>query len=301
MIPALDRSEVRCVDPSALAAALAAPRSHFVLFRGECACMRGGAIDPLVCTGEQLRELGVETADAVLLGYDGQTAWFALDTERQASKEPGAVERTPQQGEFVALASIDDPVEPGAWALLSRARALLAWNRTTVRCPMCGAPTQMHAGGTVRVCSAPGCGCTQFPRTDPAIIVRVLARDRCLLARHTRSRPALRSVIAGFVEPGESLEGCVKREVGEEVGLDVGGVRYLGSQPWPFPMSLMVAFEAQALSEEIRIDGTEIEAADWYTRERALQEIDEGRLVLPSRKSISRRMIDGWIAGEPDI
>ena len=103
-------------------------------------------------------------------------------------------------------------------------------------------------------------------------------------------------MIAGFVEPGESLEGTVRREVGEEVGLEVGEIRYLGSQPWPFPMSLMIAFEARALSDAIRIDGNELEAAEWYTRNGAKEEISAGRLVLPSRKSIARRMIDGWLA-----
>jgi NAD+ diphosphatase len=304
MIPTLDRSEVRRADSSALSAALVAPRSRFVLFRGDRVCLRRGAIDPVICTGEQLRELGVGTAAAVLLGYDGETAWFALDVEKHDSGEPdnrAADERILRQGEFVALGPIQEPVEVGTWALLSQARALLAWNRTSTHCPTCGATASMRAGGHLRVCSDPECGHTQFPRTDPAIIVRVLAEDRCLLARQPRFLPGMRSVIAGFVEPGESLEGCVRREVGEEVGLEVGDVRYLGSQPWPFPMSLMVAFEAHARSEEIRIDGDELEAADWYTRDRALHEVNEGRLVLPSRKSIARRMIDGWLAGRPNL
>jgi len=128
------------------------------------------------------------------------------------------------------------------------------------------------------------------------IIVRVLHDGRCLLARQPRFRPDVRSVIAGFVEPGESLEGAVRREVAEEVGLRIEGIRYLGSQPWPFPMNLMLAFEAHAQSDEIRIDEHELETADWYSKDRVLRELAAGTLVLPSPKSIARQMIDEWLA-----
>jgi NAD+ diphosphatase len=304
MIPRLDRSEARRADPHVLAMALVDPESRFVLFCGDRAFLRHRMIDPVVCTGEQVRGLGTRIGDAVLLGYDAKTAWFALDIgdrDRTERDERGADERLLRRGEFVELRSIQEPVDVGAWALLSQARALLAWNRAQAHCPACGAPTIARAGGHLRVCSDSGCGRIQFPRTDPAIIVRVLFEDRCLLARQPRFHANLRSVIAGFVEPGESLEGGVRREVSEEIGVEVGDVRYLGSQPWPFPMSLMVAFEARAQSGDIRIDEDELEAADWYTRDCALREIGEGRLVLPSRKSIARRMIDGWLEGRADI
>jgi len=131
------------------------------------------------------------------------------------------------------------------------------------------------------------------------VIVRLVRDERCLLARQPRFAPRVRSVVAGFVEPGESLEEAVRREVSEEVGIRVGRTRYLGSQPWPFPMSLMLAFEAEALTEEIRLEDEELEAADWYTREQVRREVDAGTLILPSPKSISRRMIDEWLEGSP--
>jgi NAD+ diphosphatase len=122
-----------------------------------------------------------------------------------------------------------------------------------------------------------------------------MSGDRCLLARQPGFRPGLWSVLAGFVEPGETLEEAVGREVAEEVGIQVDRIEYLGSQPWPFPMSLMIAFEAHARDDTLRLDTEELEAADWYSRDRVRQELAEGSLLLPSLKSISRWMIDDWL------
>jgi len=304
MIPRLDRSEGRRDDSQRLAEALADSCSRFVIFDGDRALLRSDIVEPIVVDGEQLRTWSVSTESAVLLGFDGATAWFGLDVEASSVGERGETDEFSHltcDGEFVPLGPVEDPVESETWALLAQARALLAWNRATAHCPDCGGPTAAREGGHERLCLDPQCGKTHFPRTDPAVIARVLSGDRCLLARSRRFRPGLRSVIAGFVEPGESLESAVRREIGEEVGLDVDDVRYLGSQPWPFPMSLMIAFEAHALSKKIRIDEDELEAADWYTRNDVRKEIASGHLSLPSRKSIARRMIDGWMSGEPQI
>ena len=261
-------------------------------------------VEPAVVQGGLLEDSGVATASAVLLGFDGDTAWFALDLEVRdgsGSRRAGDIDGLASLGEFSPLGPIEEPIDSESWAVLSQARALLAWNHSMSFCPVCGGTTAAHHGGHQRVCIDPQCGRTYFPRTDPAVIVRVLLDDRCLLARSQRFRPGVRSIIAGFVEPGENLESAVRREVAEEVGLEVEDVRYLGSQSWPFPMSVMIAFEARALTDVIRIDEDEIEAADWYTREDVKRETAAGRLVLSSRKSIARRMVDGWSAGRREI
>lgn len=304
MIPTLDRSEARRSNEEALLAAVIDPRSHFILLKGDRVLLCRDSIEPVVFTGKQLRAWNLPAQAAVLLGFDGKIAWFGLDVQEIASPDHGEADEFTSfasHGEFVSLGPIEAPVDQEIWALLSQARALLAWNRATAHCPSCGSPTAAKNGGYHRICLNSGCGRTHFPRTDPAIIVRVLHGERCLLARQSRFRPGLRSVLAGFVEPGESLEDTVHREVDEEIGLEVGDIRYLGSQPWPFPMSMMIAFEAHAQSDVVCLDGNELETADWYTRDEANNEILAGRLVLPSVKSIARRMIDGWLAKQESI
>ena len=181
------------------------------------------------------------------------------------------------------------------WDRISRARALLEWHRAYGYCPRCGSPTLARSNGGERDCTNPECGTLHFPRTDAAIIVRVVHDDRCLLARQPRFQPGVRSVLAGFLEPGETLEGAVRREVMEEVGLTLTTIDYFGSQPWPFPMNLMVGFTAVAKSPRLCLDGEEIEAADWYTREQVHDDLASGALVLPSTNSISRRLIESWL------
>ena len=131
------------------------------------------------------------------------------------------------------------------------------------------------------------------------MIVRVTHGERCLLARQPRFASGVRSVLAGFVEPGETLESAVVREVFEEVGLRVRAVSYFGSQPWPFPFSLMIAFTAIACDREIRIDAHEIESADWYSRDRVRRETADGTLTLPGANAISRQLIDRWLDRVP--
>jgi NAD+ diphosphatase len=146
------------------------------------------------------------------------------------------------------------------------------------------------------VCS--GCGRQQFPRTDPAVIMVVTDdEDRCLLGRQERWPAGRYSTLAGFVEPGESLEQAVAREVFEEVGVEVREVAYFGNQPWPFPASLMVGFFARATTTEIDVDGAEISDARWFTREEMRAEAEAGRLLLPSGISISRSLVETWYGG----
>ena len=181
-------------------------------------------------------------------------------------------------------------------ALVVHAVALGEWHRANRHCPRCGARLEVSDAGHLLVCS--GCGRQQFPRTDPAVIMVVTDdRDRCLLGRQERWPEGRYSTLAGFVEPGESLEQAVAREVFEEVGVEVGEVAYFGNQPWPFPASLMVGFFAKARTTEIDVDGAEIHDARWFTREEMRAQAEAGTLLLPSGISISRSLVETWYGG----
>ena len=204
---------------------------------------------------------------------DGRPVW-AVDVEPEDGGAP-----------LMALwGTVDDVV----WTAAGRAVQLVEWERTHRYCGRCAAPTETMAGERARRC--PGCGLLAFPRLAPAMIVLV-TRDggrEALLARGTRFPIPMWSCLAGFVEPGETLEAAVHREVREEVGIEVDDVRYWGSQPWPFPHSLMLGFRASWAAGELALDPTEIADAGWYTR--------DDLPPIPPAMSIARRLIDDWVA-----
>ena len=204
-----------------------------------------------------------------------------------------------EAGETESMAALRDlmPVldETGC-ELAVTAVALVNWHRTSPHCGRCGALTVVTQGGLVRHC--PGCGRDRFPRSDPAIIVAVLDADDRLLLGHQVVWPAGRvSILAGFVSAGESLEQAVHREVGEESGLQLSAVRYLGSQPWPFPRSLMLGFVARSTSTDVLVDGVEIEHARWFSRAELTVAEEAGEVLLPGWASIASRIIASWRAG----
>jgi NAD+ diphosphatase len=180
--------------------------------------------------------------------------------------------------------------------LVATAKAVLGWHETHGYCSRCGAKSQMIEAGWQRLC--PDCGARHFPRTDPVVIMLILSGNDVLMGRSPGWPEGMYSLLAGFVEPGETLEAAVRREVREEAGVEVGRVDYLASQPWPFPASLMLGCRGEATSREIRLDPVELEDARWVSREEML-EIVAGRsqAMKPARKgAIARFLLDAWLA-----
>lgn len=181
-------------------------------------------------------------------------------------------------------------------AIFVEAAAIANWHATHTHCPRCGSPTDVESGGWVRRC--PLDNSEHFPRTDPAIIATVVdEQDRLLLGSSAQWSSNRFSTLAGFVEPGESLEAAVIREIGEEAGLTVHSPRYLGSQPWPFPASLMLGFTARADSAEAVPDGVEISDLRWFTREELAEAVGSGEVMIASGASIARSLIEHWYGG----
>ncbi len=215
------------------------------------------------------------------------------------------VDDVPEPPEFwVGLRSIvqslaDD--SPGEAPLLFHAMGLAEWHAVTQFCPRDGGRLEPRAAGHELACTT--CGRTQFPRTDPAVIMLVASgepgspEEKCLLGRSPVWAPGRYSTLAGFVEPGESLEDAVRREVAEETGVRVGEAEYFGNQPWPFPASLMLGYLARATSTDVAVDGHEIEDARWFTRAQMRAEAEAGTLVLPGGVSISRSLVEHWYGG----
>ena len=180
--------------------------------------------------------------------------------------------------------------------LFTAAVALANWHAVHPRCARCGTPTDVTSAGWARTC--PQCGAEHYPRTDPAVIMAIEDdQGRLLLGRQASWPPKRYSTLAGFVEPGESLEAAVGREVAEESGVVVGDVEYRGSQPWPFPSSLMLGFRGRAVATAVEVDGVELAHARWWTREQFEADLESGELLLPPRVSIARRLVEDWYGG----
>ena len=191
-------------------------------------------------------------------------------------------------------------VPPEALAMLGQAKAILDWHRRNRFCANCGAPTRVSAAGWRRECDV--CKALHFPRTDPVVIMLALNGERCLLGRQRRFPKGMYSALAGFVEPGETIEEAVRREISEEASVRCGRVRYVASQPWPFPSSLMIGCLTLAESEEIRIDSNELEDARWFDRDELRAMFDKrhpGGLLAPNRMAIAHHLLRYWLDGEP--
>jgi NAD+ diphosphatase len=243
-----------------------------------------------------------DSGEPVFLGLAAETAYFALDLSHiEADAEGASLARTfDAAASFLDLRLVGPRLERHQGGLLAYARGMLTWHRRHLFCGQCGRPTRSAEGGHLRVCTDAACALEQFPRTDPAVIMLVTRGDKCLLGRGARFPGPFYSTLAGFVEPGETLEHAVAREVFEEAGIRVRDVRYHSSQPWPFPTSLMLGFYAEAESDALAIDPKELIDARWCERG-WLSAVSRGEagedFRLPRADSIARRLIEDWIEG----
>ena len=224
--------------------------------------------------------------EVVLLGLIDDIAHFTVDISNLAEDAlPGTAHD---------LRDLAANLSDQSAAMLAFGRGMSVWHGDHLHCGRCGGVTMMERAGHARRCQADNCGRLHFPRTDPAVITLVIDGDRCLLARRATISIPRFSTVAGFVEPGETLEDAVRREVAEEVGITTGAVQYRASQPWPFPSSLMMGFWARALDTTIKVDGEEIGEAAWFTRADIDRALLREEIILPPEDSISRRLVEDW-------
>lgn len=284
----VDRNGVRRTDEAWIAGLLSHEGTRFVPVWRSRNLMRidGGMARAVVVEPGAVSHI-LERAAWSFLGLMGEQAVFAVDVS--PLDDPLEV---PAGAEFIDLRRVGTNASPGDASLMAHARGLMHWRARHRFCGVCGAACVPAQAGHVMHCT--GCGSHHFPRTDPAVIMLVTRGDRALLGQPASFRGVrVFTTLAGFVEPGESLEEAVAREVAEETGVRVANVRYHSSQPWPFPASIMLGFRADAISEEIVIDPKEIVEAGWFTRDEL--RASDG-FVLPPDFSIARRLIDDWIS-----
>jgi NAD+ diphosphatase len=246
-------------------------------FRRDRLVVRPGDPGARIPTGRRIEDLGLTPIGVVYLGRLGGVPVYAAVVAEDTDIPSGL--------ETVGLRGLFGTLDDATFALAGRAFQLAEWDRTHRFCGVCGTGTEPSAHERARVC--PRCGHLHFPRVSPAIITRVDRGTEILLAHAPSFPEGMYSVLAGFVEPGESLEEAVAREIREEVGVEVTDVRYFASQPWPFPHSLMVGFTARHAAGDIEVDGAEIDDAGWFARD-ALPHI-------PPRLSIARWLIEDWL------
>jgi len=314
----LDRAAHVRTDPARLDAAQNDPSARcLLLWRGK-PLVQGEALDRLALVPmahDMVRDGPGGSIEApVFLGCsDGGVPLFAMDVSNwsadglDTSGVGAFVDRTEQQHPnlpsghvFAELRRIMTRLSPRDAELAATAKAVIGWHETHRFCARCGARTQIAQAGWQRACS--DCGGQHFPRTDPVVIMLVTHGDCVLMGRSPGWPDGMYSLLAGFVEPGETLEAAVRREVMEEAGIQVGAVGYLASQPWPFPASLMFGCTARALSRKIEIDPVEIEDALWVTRSEMMQAFaGEHPRLLPARKgAIAHFLLRNWLADTLD-
>ncbi len=238
-----------------------------------------------------------DKVDWVFMGLDGESAIFALSLSLKI--ELNGSEK------FIDLRSIAFQLSAQEFnsipSLLGRGKMLLEWNGRRYFCSCCGHKTQSERGGYVRKCTNESCGAEHFPRTDPVVIMFVTSGNKCLLGRGKGWPVGNYSALAGFMEPGETIEEATRREVLEESGIKIGRVTYVKSQPWPFPSSLMIGVRAEALTTEITLDVQELEEARWFDKSYIQEVFDTGggdAFRIPPKIAIARHLLENWLSEE---
>lgn len=252
----------------------------FVFRRGELLVAQGEEGTAVLHLLGRPDELGLRAGREQYLGMLGETHCYTAEAEDDAPAPPSG-------WGWVGLRNLFGAMDEDLFSIAGRAAQLLEWERTHRFCGACATPVRRHAAERALQC--PGCGLITYPRISPAIMALVRDGDRLLLGRSRHFRKGSYSVLAGFLEPGETLEQCVAREVREEVGVEVHNVRYFASQPWPFPHQMMIAFFADYAGGELRVDQAELEDAQWF---------EIGNLPpIPGKISLARRLIDAATGG----
>ena len=285
----LDRAGLRRRDPDLLPLLLKDPLTRILeLIEGRAQVLESGRDVALLLRSPQEQDglrlvvfLGQDQHGTAYLGVVGQAQDASGTAPWRSLREVGVLLSDQDAGMFATVLGLAN------------------WHAVHTHCPLCGTATEPDQAGWIRRC--PKDGTEHYPRTDPAVIMAVTdAADRLLLARSPKWPQGRLSVLAGFVEPGESLEAAVAREVLEEVGVVVEHVHYLGSQPWPFPSSLMVGFTGRAVDSALHLDQEEIAEAVWVTRQELAQMVAAGSFAISPTVSIARRMIEHWYGGPLD-
>ena len=298
----LDRAAHLRVHPDTLQSYRNSPDSlvtivwrHMGLFTSNAGTSTRDDIEPYFIPASHAGEIFDLAEEVVFLGLrDNRPILAAMLPHSDTA--PGFSPPELPQGTFLDLRDHWSFLNKEDAAIMAYARGLNHWHKHHRFCGHCGNPTRSTEGGHVLECTGSNCGKLHYPRTDPAVIMRITDGDWCLLARNPGWRPGGHSVLAGFLEIGESLEQTVIREVKEEVWISVKNVRYHSSQPWPFPASLMVGFTAEGSRHDpLVLDSNEIESAKWFHRDELLASPEDETFNLPRKDSISRVLVDDWL------
>lgn len=295
----LDRGDYLRRDSAWLEARLTDSATCFVpVWRSHNLLRNDAAPQAVWLNGAKATALARRSGQTVFLGQASKITYFAVDLSDLDA--PEAEPALAGQGNFKDLRAVGPLLERSEGGILAYARGLVYWHQRHRFCGICGGPTTSIQGGHVRRCSQDSCGTEHFPRTDPAVIMLIHDGERCVLGHHKIWKNGMHSTLAGFVEPGESLEEAVAREVMEEVGLEVevGKVTYHSSQPWPFPSSLMLGFHAICRHGPLTVNEQELASADWFSRAQLKASPEDETFRLPRRDSIAWRLIEDWLEGQ---
>jgi NAD+ diphosphatase len=308
----LDRVSERRDDELFLAGLRARPDARALLICRDTPIIRKGAagLDPLFPLSEG-EALGTARQSALLGVLPGGAPVFAIlledvAVELRSDASDGFLDRrvmaVPGRDDLTLIdmrsIAVQGLLAPDLIGMFGQAKSLMHWHVRHGHCANCGAATRVAASGWRRECNV--CKAQHFPRTDPVVIMLAVDGDNCLLGRQARFPKSMYSCLAGFLEPGETIEDAVRREIFEEAGIACGAVAYLASQPWPFPASLMIGCIAQAKTRDLHVDGIELEDARWFSRAEA-QAMLEGRhpdkLMAPHRMAIANHILRAWVEG----